>query len=287
MTRRGRSPAGPRGSRTARRGVVFDHLDAAERPGSGPRHSRDPLARGLLEVDPTPRRSPCVSSGARLRALARRRRARLPRRSRGLRGLRETRRTRAARRLRGHASRPECSAAGRAGSPRPGSSRCVTATSPRRLPHPAGGEPLTGTNPLAIAIPPPTAGRSSPTSRWAPSPTATCSRAGRGRRSSSLRRRAGAQGVRARGRARAARRRARRAEHGAVLLAARPEHDPVPPSASSRPASGCRATAELPRRRAGRRAPARARPRRTRGPPAARRSNRCRPACRSGRGRTG
>jgi len=29
----------------------------------------------------------------------------------------------------------------------------VTATSPRRLPHPAGGAPLTGTNPIAIAIP--------------------------------------------------------------------------------------------------------------------------------------
>jgi LDH2 family malate/lactate/ureidoglycolate dehydrogenase len=29
----------------------------------------------------------------------------------------------------------------------------VTATSPRRLPHPAGGPPLTGTNPVAIAIP--------------------------------------------------------------------------------------------------------------------------------------
>ena len=29
----------------------------------------------------------------------------------------------------------------------------LTATSPRRLPHPAGGPPLTGTNPLAIAIP--------------------------------------------------------------------------------------------------------------------------------------
>jgi LDH2 family malate/lactate/ureidoglycolate dehydrogenase len=29
----------------------------------------------------------------------------------------------------------------------------LTATSPRRLPPPAGGEPLTGTNPLAIAIP--------------------------------------------------------------------------------------------------------------------------------------
>lgn len=29
----------------------------------------------------------------------------------------------------------------------------VTATSPRRLPHPDGGAPLTGTNPLAIAVP--------------------------------------------------------------------------------------------------------------------------------------
>ncbi|HLF68911.1 MAG TPA: Ldh family oxidoreductase [Gaiellaceae bacterium] len=29
----------------------------------------------------------------------------------------------------------------------------LTATSPRRLPHPDGGSPLTGTNPLAIAIP--------------------------------------------------------------------------------------------------------------------------------------
>jgi len=29
----------------------------------------------------------------------------------------------------------------------------LTATSPRRLPHPDGGRPLTGTNPLAIAVP--------------------------------------------------------------------------------------------------------------------------------------
>jgi LDH2 family malate/lactate/ureidoglycolate dehydrogenase len=29
----------------------------------------------------------------------------------------------------------------------------LTATSPRRLPHPSGGAPLTGTNPLAIGIP--------------------------------------------------------------------------------------------------------------------------------------
>ncbi len=29
----------------------------------------------------------------------------------------------------------------------------LTATSPRRLPHPEGGPPLTGTNPLAVAVP--------------------------------------------------------------------------------------------------------------------------------------
>lgn len=34
----------------------------------------------------------------------------------------------------------------------------LTATSPRRLPHPDGGPPLTGTNPLAIAIPSSTGG---------------------------------------------------------------------------------------------------------------------------------
>jgi LDH2 family malate/lactate/ureidoglycolate dehydrogenase len=34
-----------------------------------------------------------------------------------------------------------------------GLAAALTATSPRRLPHPSGGPPLTGTNPLAIAIP--------------------------------------------------------------------------------------------------------------------------------------
>jgi (2R)-3-sulfolactate dehydrogenase (NADP+) len=34
-----------------------------------------------------------------------------------------------------------------------GLAAALTATSPARLPHPEGGEPLTGTNPLAIAIP--------------------------------------------------------------------------------------------------------------------------------------
>jgi LDH2 family malate/lactate/ureidoglycolate dehydrogenase len=34
-----------------------------------------------------------------------------------------------------------------------GLAAALTATSPRRLPHPHGGPPLTGTNPLAIAVP--------------------------------------------------------------------------------------------------------------------------------------
>jgi LDH2 family malate/lactate/ureidoglycolate dehydrogenase len=34
-----------------------------------------------------------------------------------------------------------------------GLAAALTATSPARLPHPSGGEPLAGTNPLAIAIP--------------------------------------------------------------------------------------------------------------------------------------
>ena len=38
-------------------------------------------------------------------------------------------------------------------SPSPGYVALLTATSPRRLPPPSGGPPLTGTNPLAIAIP--------------------------------------------------------------------------------------------------------------------------------------
>ena len=105
----------------------------------------------------------------------------------------------------------------------------LTATSPRRLAHPDGGEPLTGTNPLAIAI---------------PSSDGTTDRRGRldGRRDArrrprgaaaargarAVRRRAGAQGLRARGRARASRLALAGPEHGAVLVVARPEHDPVP-----------------------------------------------------------
>ena len=47
----------------------------------------------------------------------------------------------------------------------------VTATSPRRLPHPNGGTPLTGTNPIAIAVPSSDGQPWWRTCRWVPSPT--------------------------------------------------------------------------------------------------------------------
>ena len=50
-------------------------------------------------------------------------------------------------------SRPGCSATGRAGLPTGGLVAALTATSPARLGHPEGGPKLAGTNPLAIAIP--------------------------------------------------------------------------------------------------------------------------------------
>ena len=43
----------------------------------------------------------------------------------------------------------------------------LTATSPRRLPHPEGGPPLAGTNPLAIGVPSSDGRPLVPTSRWA------------------------------------------------------------------------------------------------------------------------
>jgi (2R)-3-sulfolactate dehydrogenase (NADP+) len=105
----------------------------------------------------------------------------------------------------------------------------LTATSPRRLPHPAGGEPLTGTNPLAIAIPSShgrpvvadvsmgavtygdvLAGRASP-AELVPFGGKQAHKAF-----------ALAVGLEALVGALAG------PEHGAVLLVARPEHDPVP-----------------------------------------------------------
>ena len=106
----------------------------------------------------------------------------------------------------------------------------LTATSPRRLAHPDGGPPLAGTNPLAIAIPssdgPPVVADVS-----MGAVTAGDVLVGRATRETSSCRSA-------------ARTRTRRSrspsgsscsstalagpEHGAVLVVARPDHDPVP-----------------------------------------------------------
>lgn len=105
----------------------------------------------------------------------------------------------------------------------------LTATSPRRLPHPAGGAPLTGTNPVAIAVP----------SSDGPPLVADVSMgavthgdvlAGRARPEDLVpfggdqahKAFALAAGVEMLVGALAG------PEHGAVLLVARPEHDPVP-----------------------------------------------------------
>ena len=118
------------------------------------------------------------------------------------------------------ASRPACSAtaAARRGRPRRGTDRDVAA----RLSHPAGGPPLAGTNPLAIAVP--SDGRRwLPTSRWAQSPTATSCAAPRGPRSS-CRSAASRRTRRSRSRSGCSCSWTRSpARHGAVLVVARPE----------------------------------------------------------------
>ncbi len=105
----------------------------------------------------------------------------------------------------------------------------LTATSPRRLPHPSGGAPLTGTNPLAIAVPssdgrPLVADVSMSTATWG---DVLAGRAdadqlvpfGGEQAHKAFALAAGLQLVvdALAGEA-----------HGAVLLVARPEHDPVP-----------------------------------------------------------
>jgi LDH2 family malate/lactate/ureidoglycolate dehydrogenase len=105
----------------------------------------------------------------------------------------------------------------------------LTATSPRRLPHPAGGPPLTGTNPLAIAIP----------SERGPALVADVSM-GAVTWGDVISGRAGAEELVPFGGPHAHKGFALAAglqllvdalagpEHGAVLVVARPEHDPVP-----------------------------------------------------------
>ena len=150
------------------------------------------------------------------------------------RGLRRARR-RSARARAGSSSRESCFPTGVLGAwarrlADAGLVAVVTATSPRRLPHPDGGPPLTGTNPIAIAVP--VLGR--PAVRRGRLDGSRDAR----RRPRRAARRRGARPVRR------PRRRTRRSrspagvellvgalagpEHGAVVLAARPDHDPVP-----------------------------------------------------------
>ena len=105
----------------------------------------------------------------------------------------------------------------------------VTATSPRRLPHPVGGPPLTGTNPIAIAVPS-SDGRPLVADVSMGAVTHGDVLAGRARPEDLVpfggpqahKAFALAAGVELLVGALAG------PEHGAVVLAARPEHDPVP-----------------------------------------------------------
>jgi (2R)-3-sulfolactate dehydrogenase (NADP+) len=105
----------------------------------------------------------------------------------------------------------------------------LTATSPRRLPHPSGGAPLTGTNPLAIAVPssdgrPLVADVSMSAATWGDviagraAPEELVPFGGeQAHKAFAL-----AAGLQLLVDALAG------ADHGAVLVVARPEHDPVP-----------------------------------------------------------
>lgn len=105
----------------------------------------------------------------------------------------------------------------------------VTATSPRRLPHPQGGPPLTGTNPIAIAVPS-SDGRPLVADVSMGAVTHGDVLAGRARPeelvpfggASAHKAFALAAGVELLVGALAG------PEHGALVLAARPDHDPVP-----------------------------------------------------------
>ena len=187
------------------------HFADAERRGK-PGHG---FARvewlATLDLDPAARpRARRVGGG--LRALGRARRARLPRARRDR--ARDARRSAGARPRRGRAALlPErrARATGCGGWPRAGSSprsprprrvasriRTAASRSPGRIRSRSRSRRATGR-------------RSSRTSRWGRSRTATSWPACRARRARAVRRRAGAQGVRAGGRARAARLGARRA----------------------------------------------------------------------------
>jgi (2R)-3-sulfolactate dehydrogenase (NADP+) len=105
----------------------------------------------------------------------------------------------------------------------------LTATSPRRLPHPSGGNPLTGTNPLAIAIP---SSEGAPVVADVSMGAVTHGEVLAGRaRSDELVPFGGEQAHKAFALAVGLELLVRALagdEHGAVLVVARPDHDPVP-----------------------------------------------------------
>ena len=211
--------------------TLWEHFDDAEQRGKlGHGYSRIPWLEQLEGYDPQAEPALVVGRG-RLPALERQRRDRLPR-------ARARRSTRRSRDPPEHARLVVCERTFPTGmlghyvrrlAERRARRASLTATSPARL-GPPGGPKVAGTNPLAIGIPSPTAagrrrrldGRGHVGRRDRRPRERGAARA--------VRRRAVAQGVRARGRAAALRRRARRREpgHGAVLLVARPEADPVP-----------------------------------------------------------
>ena len=121
----------------------------------------------------------------------------------------------------------------------------VTATSPRRLPHPDGGPPLTGTNPIAIAVPssdgPPVVADVSMGAVTHGDVLAGRARAGGAR---AVRRPARAQGVRARRRVSSSSwARSRGRSRGRSCSPPVPSTIPCPAFASWRAVSGFRATA--------------------------------------------
>ena len=133
--------------------MLFDHFADAERRGKlGHGFSRIPW----LEQQPFDRTARPVRRSRRewYRPLGRERRARLPHaRRRSATTSSPKGSTAPAWSSPRGASRRARSATGCGVSPAGGYVALLTATSPRRLPPPSGGEPLTGTNPLAIAIP--------------------------------------------------------------------------------------------------------------------------------------
>ena len=212
---------------------LWEHFDHAEQQGKlGHGHSRIEWLETLEGFDPGARPRAARAVGAGLRALGRTRRDRLPRDAGGRAAhARASARARAARSSASGRSRRGCSGYYARQLATRGLVALVTATSPARLGPPVGGPKVAGTNPLAIGIPssdgePLVADVSMGAVTWG-DVIAGLRVGGRAR---PVRRRA-VRTRRSRSRVglQAARRLAHREPgHGAVMLVAQPEADPVP-----------------------------------------------------------